>query len=131
MTSVDDHQEERDRRLAEAAAWRVRLSEVDLETSDDFEAWLADPRNAETWRHMQGLWDHFGDNATTPELLAARRETLERASRSRARRHRLGRRRAWSSNLAAAAVVAIAVLAGLAAGGAWYVTKPDVYRTAL
>jgi transmembrane sensor len=133
MASLDDHRgEERDRRLAEAATWRVTLSEADLETSEDFEAWLAaDARNAAAWRHMEGLWDHFGDNATAPELMAARQETLERASRCHARRHRVGWRRAWGSNLVAASVAAVAVLAGLATGGAWYVTKPDVYHTAL
>jgi transmembrane sensor len=133
MASLADHRgEERDRRLAEAATWRVTLSEAELETSEDFEAWLAaDARNATAWRHMEGLWDHFGDNATAPELMAARQETLERASRSHARRHRVGWRRAWGSNLVAASAAAVAVLAGLAAGGAWYVTKPDVYHTAL
>jgi transmembrane sensor len=130
MPSLTDHKgEERDRRLAAAATWRVMLSEADLETSEDFEAWLAaDARNAAAWRHMEGLWDHFGDNATAPELMAARQETLERASRSRARRHRVVRRRAWRPNLIAASAAALAVLA---AGGAWYVTMPDVYRTAL
>jgi transmembrane sensor len=130
MPSLTDHRgEERDRRLAEAATWRVTLSDADLETSDDFEAWLAaDAKNAVAWRHMERLWDHFGDNATAPELMAVRQETLERASRSQARRHRVGRRRAWAPSLVAASAAAVAVLA---AGGAWYVTKPDVYHTAL
>src|ERR1700723_1632790 len=133
MASLTDHKgKERDRRLAETATWRVTLSEAGLETSEDFEAWLAaDAKNATAWRHMEGLWDHFGDNATAPELMAARQETLERASRSHARRHRVGWRRAWGSNLVAASAGAVVVLAGLAAGGAWYVTKPDVYQTGL
>jgi transmembrane sensor len=123
---------DRDRRLAEAAGWRVVLSEADVETSDAFEAWLAtDPCNAEAWAEAQALWDHFGEHAASPEIIAARRDALERASRSQRRRLYAGRR--WSAGLdrIAASIAAVAVLAALGGAGAWWVTKADIYRTGL
>ena len=41
------------RRLAEASAWRVRLTEEGVETSDAFEAWLAEPPNGAAWDQVQ------------------------------------------------------------------------------
>ena len=61
MTAAAGQHEDRVRRLAEASAWRVRLAEHDLETSEAFEAWIADPDN-----------EIFFDSATTqmrPALL--------------------------------------------------------------
>jgi transmembrane sensor len=126
------NQQETDRRLARAAAWRVTLSEADAETSEAFETWLAqDPRNAEAWAHMQAVWDRFGDDAIAPELMAARRETLARASRSQAERFRRAHRPLWTPSRIAASAAATVLLAGMAASGVWYGNRPDVYRTEL
>ncbi len=124
--------EQEDYRLARAAAWRVALSEADVESSRDFEAWLADdPRNAEAWSHMGAVWDHFGDNGAAPELMAARRAALARATQSQTKRFHLAQRRPWSPALIAASTAAAMVVIGLGATGVWYVAKPAVYRTAL
>ena len=65
------------RRLAEAAAWRVHLTETDRETSEDFENWLAaDPSNAAAWRRVESTWNRFAENPAAPELIAARRNAL-------------------------------------------------------
>jgi transmembrane sensor len=114
------------RRLAEASAWRARLTETGAESSAGFEAWLAaDPANADAWAAVQAPWIAVGEAATSPEIMAARRDALHRA-----RRH--GRRR-WSGAgvytricagaLAAAACVAIYVAA---TGG---FTLAEDYRT--
>ena len=65
------------RRLAEASAWRVHLTETDAETSEDFEIWLAaDPANAAAWRRVESAWNRFEENPAAPELIAARRAAL-------------------------------------------------------
>jgi transmembrane sensor len=75
------------RRLAEASAWRVTLSEHDLESSEAFEAWVAvDARNGEAWARAQSGWARFGEAATAPEIMTARRDALDRARRAQARR---------------------------------------------
>jgi len=65
------------RRLAEAAAWRVHLTETNAETSEDFENWLAaDPSNEAAWRRVESSWNRFAENPAAPELIAARRAAL-------------------------------------------------------
>ncbi|WP_332772752.1 DUF4880 domain-containing protein, partial [Phenylobacterium sp.] len=71
-----------ERRLAEAAAWRVRLAEADQESSEDFEAWLAaDDANLAAWAAVEGGWREIGEAAAAPEMLALRRDALDRARR--------------------------------------------------
>ncbi len=68
-------------RLRAAAAWRIQLADAGLETSQPFEAWLAaDPRHHKAWRQVMEPWNQFEHQAGSPELLAARRGALERAS---------------------------------------------------
>lgn len=116
-------------KLAEAAAWRVRLTEGGAETSAAFEAWLAaNPSNRLAWEQVNGPWDLVGEHATTPELMALRRDALHRA-----RRHE---RRRWAgvsgfARKAVAAVATVAILAGGIGAWVWIVQSPDVYRTAL
>lgn len=106
------------RRLAEAAAWRVNLSEDGVETSEAFEAWIAEPDNAAAWEQVQRPWREIGENAAAPELIAARAGALERARRGR---------RSSAPRWAAAALATVV----LGAGGAWYAVQPQVYRTEL
>ena len=110
------------RRLAEAAAWRSSLTETGSESSEAFEAWVADPHNEAAWREVQGPWELFGDRAASPELLAARRAALGRAreaGRSRYRSNGLIRR-------VAGAIAVVAVGSGLVM---WNLAQPDVYQT--
>ena len=65
------------RRLAEAAAWRVHLTETDTETSEDFENWLAaDPSNQAAWRRVESTWNCFAENRAAPVMITARRNAL-------------------------------------------------------
>jgi transmembrane sensor len=109
-------------RLTEAAAWRVRLTELGVERNEAFDAWLAgDPKAADAWRRVQALWKHFDDHAATPELMTARHDALDRALRgSLQKRHR---------PIQAMAAAAAACLV-LAAGATWLLTRPQIYQTA-
>jgi transmembrane sensor len=132
MAGVDMSEFDETRRLAEASAWRVALFEAELESTEDFESWLAaDDGNALAWRQVSASWDRFGREAMEPELIIARRDVLERVRRQKERRFAEGKR--WNSPgvRIAAALIVIAIL-GLATGlGIWQATKSDVYQTAL
>jgi transmembrane sensor len=126
MSRAARHDSETLRRLTEAAAWRVRLTEEDAETSEAFEAWLADPQNEAAWDHVQAPWREIGEKATSPELMAARAGALARARRE-------GRRR-WTSTTRgriAASLAAVMLAAGSYGGWRWADAQPDVYRTTL
>jgi transmembrane sensor len=109
-----------ERRLAEAAAWRVRLSDAREATGEEFEQWLAgDPGNAQAFAEAEALWDVLGEHAAAPEMLAARRAALGRASRPPA------------PPLRVAATLAAALLATGALGYAgWRVLAPAAYGAA-
>ena len=94
------------RRLAEAAAWRVHLTETDKETSEDFERWLAaDPSNQVAWRRVESTWSRFADNPAAPELIAARRAALGDA-RGLGEQQWKRSRRQWFQIAAAIGIVA-------------------------
>ena len=113
-------------RLAQAAAWRVRLAENDLESCPELSAWLTeDTRNAAAWKQVQGDWAVFEDHATSPEILALRSAALAHA-------HEVGRGR-WVRSRRFAIAHRLGIAAGiliLVAGGLFVWTKqPDVYTT--
>jgi transmembrane sensor len=114
------------RRVAEAAAWRLRLSEIDADSTEDFQAWLAaDTRNEAALQRVDRVWDRFDDNPATPELLALRQAALRQAERYA--------RSSWRTGSDAYRIAAAAVLAvGVAAWGAMaWLERPDVYTTQL
>lgn len=116
----------RERALVEAAAWRVQLAEAGVEGSGDLEAWLAaDPANRQAWRQVQASWALFGEHATSPELIRARRGALDDARRASRRRWRGG---PPGSGVRRALAAGVAVLA---LGGVllWQSFQPEVYRT--
>ena len=134
--SNDDEMMSQDmpREMVEAAAWRVRLTEAGLESSEEFEAWLsASALNANAWQRVKASWDFFSEHAIAPEVMRARREALDRAHAVHANRTRIAslppqsswqrmtRRAAFG---AAAAVVALGI-------GLWSWNLPTTYSTAL
>lgn len=114
-------------RLASAAAWRVRLTEAGLESSEAFEAWLAeDAANEAAWRQVAAPWNLLGEQATTPEVMQVRRDALARAAvqgRMATREHRAARHVYRLSALAAGVIAVVA-------GALWLVARPVEYRTA-
>ena len=126
MTAPSLSHEEETRRLAQAAAWRVRLTEDGAETSDAFEAWIADPANEAAWDQVQGPWRQVGEKATSPELMALRAGALARARRRESR--------TWTRTLGgriAAGLAAVFVLTAGYGGWQWYGAQPQVYRTTM
>jgi transmembrane sensor len=110
--------------LIEAAGWRLRLAEADLESSAAFEAWLAsDPRNAAAWKEVQAPWELVGEQSTSPEIIELRRAALAHAQEAR----RNPERRPWLKQVAAAAAI---LVVAIGAAWIWKQTQPDVYRTA-
>jgi transmembrane sensor len=113
--------------LAQAAAWRVRLSEADAASCPEFAAWLAtDARNVAAWKEVQEPWDLVGEHATAPEVIELRRAALAHA-------HAAGRgRRARSRRFAMAGWIGVAAaICAVAVGGLsfWRSLQPDVYST--
>jgi transmembrane sensor len=115
-------------RLEQAVGWRVRLAESPELYAEELSSWLAqDPRNRAAWRSAQASWDFLDEHATSPAVISLRRAALAYASntiRSQAVFLRLRRLPAW---VATAAVIFVAV----SALTAWYLQRPDTYRTAL
>jgi transmembrane sensor len=110
--------------LIEAAQWRMRLAEAELESSAAFEAWLAsDSRNAAAWKAVQAPWELVGEQSTSPEIIELRRAALAHAQEAR----RSPAHRPWLKQIAAAAALLVVVIG---AAWIWKQTQPDVYRTA-
>jgi transmembrane sensor len=112
--------------LAQAAAWRVRLAENDLEECPELSAWLEeDPRHAQAWKLIQDDWALFGEYASSPELLELRSQALAHAHEAGRGRWTRSRKLAITRRLGLAAAVAL-----LAVGGAvFWMKQPEVYVT--
>jgi transmembrane sensor len=113
-------------RLAQAAAWRVRLTESDLEGCAELSDWLAEsPHNAAAWKQVQDDWALFEDHATSPEILELRSAALAHAHEAGRGRWVRSRRFAIAHRLAIAAGILILVAGGLLV----WMKQPDIYST--
>jgi transmembrane sensor len=113
-------------RLTQAATWRVRLAENDLDGCPELSAWLAaDTRNADAWRRVQEDWALFGEQASSPELLQLRSRALAHAREAGQGRWVRSRRFAIAHRLAIAAGILILAVGGLFV----WMRQPDVYAT--
>jgi transmembrane sensor len=130
-----DMQADLTREVAEAAAWRVRLTEADCDSTEEFEAWLAySSRHADAWARVSETWGVFAEHAIAPEIMTARSEALDRARKAHANRTRVSmlrskvnfRRPVGLATAAAAAVIALSV--GI---WGWSANMPTTYATAL
>jgi transmembrane sensor len=112
-------------RLAEAAAWRVRLTEAGLRSSPDFEAWLRLSDNKSAWAQISQTWNYFDGVSQAPEIIAAREAALNDARRAS---HRPGRP-VLVRRLAglAAAILVVGMMGGSAY---WWMNRPSDYSTA-
>ncbi|HYD86042.1 MAG TPA: FecR domain-containing protein [Vitreimonas sp.] len=120
---------EAQRPLAEAAAWRIRLADAGVESSPEFEGWLAaDESHLDAWRQVEAPWTLLGEQANSPALVARRRAALARAEKA-SRRWQL-RQPTWR-RLAAAAILLLALGAGGLGGMFWYETQPQRFATEL
>jgi transmembrane sensor len=113
-------------RLTQAATWRVRLAEHDLEGCPELSAWLAeDARNAAAWQQIQEDWALFAEHANSPEILELRSEALTHA-------HEVGKGR-WAAPGGLPSPIRLRIAAGiviLVVGGLFvWMKQPDVYTT--
>lgn len=111
------------RAMAEAAGWKVALSESGHESSPELEAWLADPAHAHAWTLLQASDDWWDQNAAAPEVMAARSEALQRAL-DQGRKARLLSRRSAVASIGMAA-------AALAASSVWWRSQHEVLTTGI
>jgi transmembrane sensor len=112
-------------RLGEAANWRVYLTEINAETTAEFEVWLADPTNAQAWACVSHPWDYLGKLAHEPELVAARQAALGDANRANGP----GFIRMPQGRMVSA--IAAVLVIGLASWGSLqWLQRPDDYSTA-
>jgi len=121
MTVGEEFENGAERRLEEAVRWRLRLAEAGLNSSPEFESWLADAGNQTAWRQLAGLWNNLDDVAQAPEMQMARQAALADARQTRRQRQR-GRMFAIAASL---------MIGLLAAGSYWWATGPDEFHTAL
>jgi transmembrane sensor len=113
-------------RLTQAAAWRVRLEENDLDGCPELSAWLAeDERNAAAWQRVQEDWALFGEHANAPEILELRAAALAHAHEAGQSRWVRSRRFAMSHRLGIAAGILILAIGGLLL----WMQQPEVYTT--
>jgi transmembrane sensor len=112
--------------LTQAAVWRVRLAENDLEGCPELSAWLAaDARNMTAWKRVQDDWGLFAEHASSPELLELRSRALTHAREAGQGRWVRSRRFAIAHRLAIAAGILILAVGGLFV----WMRQPDVYAT--
>lgn len=124
MNKSGDFPDAADRRLEEAAAWRLRLTETGQRTTPDFQAWLREPGSQAAWDMLSRSWNFFDDVAQAPEMIAAREDALDAATPLRPGRPTQLRRLAGA--------IAATLLIGVVAGASyWWSVRPDDYRTAV
>jgi transmembrane sensor len=113
-------------RLEEAAAWRVRLAEHNLQSCPELAAWLAaDGRNAAAWKQVQDRWSLFSEHATAPEVIELRCEALAHAHEAGRGRWVRSKRFAITHSLGIAAAILVAAVGGLL----MWIPQSDVYST--
>ena len=113
-------------RLEEAAAWRVRVAEHDLQSCPELAAWLAaDARNAVAWKQVQDRWSLFSEHATAPEVIELRFEALAHAHEAGRGRWVRSKRFAITHSLGMAAAILVVAVGGLL----MWIPQSDVYST--
>lgn len=117
--------QEAERRLMEAASWRVRLTEDALRTSPDFEQWLLHEQNLLAWQRISAGWELFDGTAHAPAVMEARSAAIRDAEQTRRPISAPPKTRRWAALAAAAAVVACC---GGYGSYLWW-NSPDDYST--
>ena len=124
MNRRDDMHDAAERRLADAAAWRLRLTEGGVSTSPDLEAWLREPGNQAAWDQVSRSWGYFDQVAQAPEMMAARQAALADAKRAGSRLAERTRMRRLAGLMAATLLLGV-----MGAGSYWWLNRFDDYQT--
>lgn len=98
----------------EAAIWCMRLSEESLtpEEQREFDAWLANPGNAEAFDDAVLVWRTAEAAAGRPEMIDARAQALDGFRRANSRRWMRNVPRRWYLSGGIAAAILLLVLSG-------------------
>jgi transmembrane sensor len=113
-------------RLTEAAAWRVRLAEKDLQDSPELAAWIAeDAHNAAAWNQVQERWAMFTEHATSPEIIELRCRALAHAHEAGRGRWVRSKRFAIAHRLGIAAAIVVVAMGSLFV----WTQQSDAYST--
>jgi len=121
MRRIGDIQDD-ERRLTEAALWRVRLTEPGA--TPEFETWLREPENQAAWDLLSRPWNFFDDVADAPEMIAAREAAFADAKRAGNPLSLFKLARPLAGLIAATLVVG-----AVGMGAYWWQTRPDDYQT--
>jgi transmembrane sensor len=82
MTAFRKLSPEQQKRLEEAAGWRLRLTrEPSLGSSAEYLQWSSDPQNVRAREAVGSAWSAVGALDTAPEMLELRRQALARMRR--------------------------------------------------
>lgn len=115
-----------ERLLEEASSWLMRLHELGLRSTQEFEAWRrSSQEHEEAWDRVAKPWHYLGEQATAPELIALRCAALEQARRAGRSRWRDRRLPHWTFRFVATA----AGLAAIALVFFYVWQQPTIYRT--
>jgi transmembrane sensor len=124
MSAFRDLSPDQQRRLEQAAGWRLNLArDPSLEQSAEYLDWSADPRNVSALEAVREAWSTMGAMDTAPEILELRRQALTSLRGSGASR--------WSTRKMGALVAAAILAIGIFGAGALYLRLrlPTYYET--
>jgi transmembrane sensor len=70
-------------RSQQASSWRIRIEATpDIAESSEFQEWFSDSTNQDAYARKCATWDTFEDHLAAPQIIAIRRDALERARRA-------------------------------------------------
>ena len=124
MTALRGLSPDQQKRLGEAAEWRVRLARnPSLVEAPEYLHWCCDPLNASASEAINQGWSSIGALGTSPEMLELRRQALTRLRRAGARR--------WHTRKAKLGAAVAAVVIGVIGAAALYLNLhlPTYYQT--
>jgi transmembrane sensor len=124
MTAFRRLSPEQQKRLEEAAGWRLRLTrDPSLGSSAEYLQWSSDSHNASAREAVGSAWSAVGALDTAPEMLELRRQALVRLRRAGARR--------WGTRKTKVGAAAAALVIGAIGATALYqhFCGPIEYKT--
>jgi transmembrane sensor len=119
MTALRDLSPDQQRRLEEAAGWRLRLArDPSLGGSTEYLDWCSDPLNSRAREAVGKGLSAVGSLDTVPEMLELRRQALARTRRASARR--------WNPRTIRIGAAAAALVASVIGATGLYLCRHDL-----
>ncbi len=124
MTAFRELSPEQQKRLEEAAQWRLRLrNDPSLELSSGYLAWVEDPQNGRALDAIEDGWGTVGELGASPEFLEMRQAALRRVRQAGVKQ--------WLPRRMILRSAAAVLIAGITAAGIYTYERaqPAVYDT--